>query len=114
MLVKFYQDRFKMLQVKSSILYFFLLLLWIPLNLGPNAGYRKSEFSEILLEKSLEFILSNEGGIVALNLGFILLLAEVDFISKKQSRKRDKLVIHGPGRVKMILALSTKIVVLYI
>lgn len=58
-------------------------MLGILLNLDTDIGYKQGRFCDTLPNKDLEFVLSNEGGIVALNLGFLLLLVEVNPISEK-------------------------------
>lgn len=83
MQVKFYQDRFEVLQIETSILYFFLLILTISLNFYSDTGYEQDRFSNNLLKKYLKFILNKRNSIVAFNLSFILLLVKVDPISKK-------------------------------
>ena len=102
------------MQVKGPILYFFLLVLEIPLNLGLNVSHKQSRFSEILLEKSLEFVLSRGNGIVAFNLSFVLLLAEVNPVLEKWGHKRDAFVTRGSSHVEMIFTLLTKVIALHI
>lgn len=72
-----------MLQVKSLILNFFLLVLGIPLDFGPDAGHKSGRFSKILYRKSLKFVLSKKNDAIAFNLDFVLLPAEVDLIPEK-------------------------------
>ena len=67
-----------------------------------------------MLEKSFKFVLGRGEGTIVFNLSFILLPAEVDTITEKRGCKRDALITYSTGRVKMILALSTKVVALYI
>lgn len=86
-------------------MYFFLLVLGILLNLGSDAGYKQGRFSEILPEKSLEFVLSKESNIVAFNLNLVLLSLKIDSILEKQSCKRDALVAYSTSHIKIILAL---------
>lgn len=69
-----------MLQVKSPILKLLLLVLKIPLDFSLDASYKSNRFSKTLPEKSLEFVSSGRNGIIAFNLGLVLLLAEVDSI----------------------------------
>ena len=71
-------------------MYFFLLILGIPLNLGSDVGHKRGEFSETLLEKGLEFISSEGSGLVALNLGLVLLPAEVNLSQKNEAAKRTR------------------------
>lgn len=99
--------------MRKSILYFFLLMLKIPLNHAPDAGYKQSRFFKILSKKSLEFIFSRRGSTVLFNLGLMLLLAEIDLVAKKRSCKGHVLRDRGIGYVKIILALPTEIIVLH-
>ena len=65
------------------------------------------------MKKGLEFVLNKRDGLVALNLGLVLLLAKVDSIPEQRSCKRNALMICGSGHVKMIFTLLTKVVALY-
>lgn len=69
--------------MKSSILYFLLLIFKIPLNLSLDISYKQDEFFKILLEKNLEFVSSRRNNIVSFNLGLVLLLIKVDLIIEK-------------------------------
>lgn len=100
--------------MRSLILYFFLLLLRIPLNLGLDIGHKRSRFPKILSKKGLEFIPSKGSGNVAFDLSLVLLPAEIDLIPEEQDRKWDALGARGTGRVEMIFALSTKGIVHYV
>ena len=64
--------------MRGPILYFLLLMLEIPLDLGPNVSYKQGRFSKILLKEGLEFVLNKKNGIVTFNLRFILLPAEIN------------------------------------
>ena len=68
--------------MRDPILYFLILVLRIPLNLDLDVGHKRGEFSETLSEKDFEFIPSEGGGLVALNLGFVLLPGEDNSIPK--------------------------------
>ena len=58
--------------------------------------------------------MQNKGGsTVVFDLGLVLLLVKIDPVAKKRRCKKHAFRIHGTERVKMILALSTKIVALY-
>ena len=103
-----------MLQVRGPILYFLLLVLGIPLDLGPDASHERGGFSETLPEKGLEFILGRRDGIVTFNLSFVLLPVEVNPISEERGCEGDAFVARGSGRVKIILTLSTEIITLHV
>ena len=89
-------------------------MLGIPLNLSLDVGHKRGRFSETLSEKGLEFILSKESSSVAINLGLVLLPAKVDPILEERGRKRNTLGPRSTGHVKMVLALLTEIIALYI
>ena len=95
-------------------MYFLLLVLGIPLDLGPDASHKRGGFSETLPEKGLEFVLGRRDGIVAFNLSFVLLPAEVNPISEERGREGDAFVARGSGRVEMILTLSTERIALHV
>lgn len=67
-----------------------------------------------MLKKILKFVLSNKDGIIIFNLSFILLLVEVDLILEKQSYQRNAFVICGIDYIKIVLILSTKLIIFYI
>lgn len=66
------------------------------------------------MEKSLEFVLNKGGNIIVFNLGFMLLLVDVNPITKKQGYKKDILIAYSIGSVKIVLTLITKVVALHI
>lgn len=76
-----------MLQVKSSIINFFLLVLGIPLDFCLDADYKQSRFSKVSIKKSFKFVPNKQSSFY--NLSFILLLTKVIFVSKKQDYKKD-------------------------
>lgn len=86
----------------------------IPFNLSLDANHKRDRFSEILLEKSLEFVLNRGSGTVALKLGLILLPTEGYLFLEKQRHKREALMAYDIGCVKIIFALLTKVIVLHI
>ena len=63
-------------------------------------------------EKSLEFVLNKEKSTVALDLGLVLLLADIDLIAEERSYKKHALRARGTGHIEMILTLPTKVVAL--
>ena len=94
-------------------MYFLLLVFRVSLNLGLDVSYKRGGFSKTLLEKSLEFIPSEKSGLVALNLGLMLLLAKINPVSEERSRKENTLGSRSTGRVEIVLALLTEIIALY-
>lgn len=69
---------------------------------------------QILLKKNIEFVSSKRDDIVAFELGLVLLLAEIDFIIEKESCKKDILRAYCTGCVKIVLALLTEVIALYV
>ena len=101
------------MQVKDPILYFFLLVFSISLNLSPDVSHKQGGFSKTLPKEAFEFDSNRRNGIVAFNLRFVLLLAEVNPISEKQGCKKDTFIVCGSGYVKIILTLLTEIIALH-
>lgn len=58
-------------------------MLKILLDLCLNASHKGGGFSKVLSEKSFEFLSSRKNSTVTFNMGFVLLLVEVDFIPEK-------------------------------
>lgn len=52
-----------------------------------------------MLEKSLKFILTKKDKIVIFDMNFVLLLAKINLVSKKQSYKRDALILYSSNRI---------------
>lgn len=102
-----------MLQVRSLILYFFLLVLRILLSLGPDAGHNQDRLSRTLSEKSFEFVPTKESSTIAIKLNLVLLAVKIDLVLKKQSRQGHALRARSTGRIQIIFALPTKVVVFY-
>lgn len=100
--------------MESQILYFFLLVLGIPLNLSPDTGHKQGRFRKTLLEKSFEFVPSKEGGIIIFDLSLILLPAEIEFVAEEYSCKKYMFKAYSTSCIQIILTLSTKKVVFYI
>lgn len=99
--------------MKIAILYFLLLILEIALNLSPNAGYKQGIFFKTLLEKDLELILNETGSAIMFDLSLVLLFAEIDLVTKKQSCKKHAFRLCSISRIEIILALPTKEITLY-
>ena len=94
-------------------MYFFFLVLRVFFDFAPDIVNKCSGFSEILSKKDLEFVPSEEGNPIPLNLSLVLLPAEVNPISEKRGRKRDLLVARGTGHVEIIFTLLAEVVKLY-
>lgn len=69
--------------MRSPIFDFFLLVLGVTFNLTSDVIHKRSGFSKVLSEKSLEFILSGESGPITFDSGLMLLPTEVDFLLEK-------------------------------
>ena len=98
----------------SPILYFLLLVLRILLNFCPDVSYKQVGFFETLPEKSFKFVSNRGDSTIVFNLSLVLLPAEVDPVIEKRGCKENALVIRSTGHVKMILALLTKVITLYV
>ena len=99
--------------MEGPILYLLLLVLGMSFNLGPDIRHECGRFFKTLLKKSLEFIPSKGGSVVALNLGLVLLPVEVNPVLEERGCKGNTLGLHGTGRVKMILTLLAEVIILY-
>lgn len=97
----------------SPVLYFFLLVLKVPLNLTPNIIHKGSRFSQTFLEKSLKFFPYKGGGPILFDTDLILLPAEVDPIPEKRDCKRDAFIAFGFSSFEMVLALLIEIIAFY-
>lgn len=102
------------MQVKKSILDFYLLVLKILLNFGLNTYYQYGRFSETLPEKGFKLIVNRKNNTIIFNSSFILLLIEVDFILEKQSYKKDTFMITSIRHVKIVFILVIKIIAFHI
>lgn len=81
--LKLKSDGLELLYVKHLVLYFFLLILGIFLNLTPNVVYKCDRFSKAFLEKSFKLVPYEKNNSVSLDTSFMLLPAKIDFFSKK-------------------------------
>lgn len=85
----------------------------ILLDFSPDVDHKSSRFSKTLLEKDLKFVENKKNSIAVFNLSLLLLPTKVDFILVEQSYKKNMLRACATSGVKMVLALSTKVVRLY-
>lgn len=90
------------------------MVLEISLNLYLDIGYKRDRFSEILQEKSFKFVSNKENSTFIFYLSLMLLSAEANLVIEKQSYKKDMLMACNTSHVKIIVALSTEIVILYV
>lgn len=88
--------------MKSSVLYFFLLVLKFFFNLIPDGIYKYNKFFKTFLKKGLKFVSYKKGNFVSFNSRFILLLAKVNFILKKWSYKGDTFMILSSSSFEMV------------
>lgn len=66
--------------MESLILYFFLLVLGILLNLGLNTSHKQGGLFKTLLKEGFKFVSNRRSNIIAFKLSFVLLLVKVDFV----------------------------------
>ena len=102
-----------MLQVRSPVLYFFLLVLRVFFDFSSDVVYKRSGFSKTLSKEGFEFILNEKVYPVLLNLSFVLLPSEIDPILEEQGCKGDTLGARGTGYVEIIFTLLAKIITLH-
>ena len=103
-----------MFQVRSPVLYFFLLVLGVPFNLTPDAVYERGRFSETFSEKRRKFVPCEGDGPVSFNTSLVLLPADVDPISEERGRERDAFISRGTSRLGIVLSFSTEIVTFHV
>lgn len=96
--------------MRRPVLYCFLLVLGVFFDLIPDIVNKRGGFFKTLLKESLKFVPCEGSYPVSLNLSLVLLLAEVDYISKEQDCKRDAYMAYSTGRIEIILALLIEIV----
>lgn len=77
-----------MLQKKSSVLYFFLLILKIFFDFILDNVYNYGRFSKTLLKRSLKLVSCKSNHLILLNLGHVLLPVEVYSFLKKLGPKK--------------------------
>lgn len=99
--------------MRSLVWYFFLMVLKISFNLTLNAIYKRSKFFKTLSEKSFKFILDKKNSSILFIFYLILLTVEINLVSKKLKYKKDAFIICSTSYVKIIFAILTKVVVLY-
>lgn len=66
------------------------------------------------MEKNFKFIPNSRITAFAFNLSFALLPAKIDFVIEKQRCKKNAIKAYDTGCIEMILALPTKVIILYI
>lgn len=101
------------MQIESRILYFFLLVLIIPLNLSLNINDKQCRFFKTLLEKNFELFPSSRNGTITFHVSYMLLPAKVDLILEKQGCKKNLFGAYSINYIKKILAFSTEVVIFY-
>lgn len=62
----------------SLVIYFFLLVLGVLLNLTPDIIHKYSKFFKAFFEKGLKFVSDRRSGLITIDLSLMLLPAEVD------------------------------------
>lgn len=91
------------------VLYFFLLILEIPLDLIADVVHKWSRFIKIFSQKNLKFVSKKRNNSIVFDLGLVLLPTKVGLVSKKKLQK-DALVALGFSSIEMIFKLLTKII----
>lgn len=99
--------------MKSSILYFFLLILRVPFNLALDIIYKHNIFSKTLLKKGLEFDSNRKNGLIIFLLYFILLLSKINPISKEQNCKKNAFRVYDLNNFEIVFRLLAEIIIFY-
>lgn len=73
--------------MRNPVLYFFILVLKVPLNLIPNIIYKCGRFSKTFSKKNFKFIPYRKISHVTFKLGLILFQVKADFFLKDQKCK---------------------------
>lgn len=100
--------------MRSPVLYFFLLMLKVLFNLILDAVYKRSRFSKAFSEEGLKLVPGRGSSLITLNLGLMLLPAEVDCFFEKLDYKKDAFMTLASSNFEMVLVLSRKVVIFYI
>ena len=101
-----------MLEVRSAILNFLLLVLEISLNPAPDGIHERPGVPETLSEECLE--LNPRQGSHCLASKLVLVPTKADSITKEQSCKRGTVKASGTGGSKMVFTLLTEVVAFYV
>lgn len=110
---KFYQYKLKTLEIKNLILYFFLLVFKISLNLNLDIYYKWAGFSKTLLKKVFQLVSNKKNNINAFYLNFLLLLIKVNSIIKKKNYKKYALIIYSTSRFNLIFVILIKVIAFF-
>ncbi len=103
-----------MFQVRNPILYYFLLVLEVFLDLAPDVVHKRVRMSETFLSEGLKFLSSYSIGFLSLNIKLVLLLAKVYSSTKERGYKRYAFVAFCSNSLKIVFALLTEVVTIYI
>ena len=103
-----------MLQICSLIQDIFLLVLGIPLDLGPVTIHKGSGISYVLTKEGLEFLPGDVDCAFSLMLPLVLLLTEVDAVLKEGCCKENAVGAFGSSGGKVIFTLLTEVIVFFV
>ena len=87
-----------------------MLVLGIPLDLGPVAIDKGSGISEALTKEDLELLPGDKDCAFSLILLFVLLLTKVDAVTQEKCCKRNAIGAFGSGGSKVILILLAEVI----
>lgn len=90
------------------------MVLGVLFNIILDDVYKPSRFFKVFPKKNLKFVPYKKGGSVTFDLSLILLSVEVDLIPEKWGYKKCMFVAFGFSDFKMVLGLSTEIVIFYV
>lgn len=89
------------------------MILGVLFNLNPDVIHKHSGFCKTFFEKNLEFVFIRESSPVMFDLGFILLSAKVNPISKERGCKKDAFVAFSPHNFEIVFVLLTKVILFH-
>ena len=98
----------------SSIQDILLLVLRIPLDLGPVTINEGLGIFKASTKEGLELLPSDGDNAFSLMLPLVLLPTDVDVVPKEGCYKENTVRTLGPGGGKVILTLLTKVIVFYV
>lgn len=97
-----------------SVKNFLQLILRISLDFSSVATHQNLRISKTFAEKHLKLVSYNQNRAVCILFSLILLLAEVNSVSKKKPSKKNSISALSSNSDKIILILLTKIVTFYV
>ena len=98
----------------SPIVYFLQLVLRVPFELFPDTINKWLGFSQVLLQKGLELCPGNGDQLLTLVATLVLRLVHTNVLAEEKSCKGSPVGPSGPSGLKMVFALLTEVITVYI